>query len=771
MKIKAKTLLSIIPVVAVTLGLLGFTANNYFGHTMRENYFQGVSLKIGRLSDRLDTLLSVARSDLAYISTASELQNFIDEKNVRARGYQVQYKLNAVLEQFLTKNRPYRSISVFYRDQGQVAVASDDGDPFFEGFPGDADVIARSSRSAASEYAELVLEKTEAGEDLYYKLVISFSALNETLQPQDGSDYQLLLSLNLTNLLPAQSTYFSEQGYFYNVLSPDGEWVFPTVLDRPKKTFSGLNFSAEKTGDFVVASVGDYHYLVLREETPLGRIVALIPNQRVKSEEQKLLWPTLISIAAGVVLIGALLWLMIDAALITPILRLKAAVVERSDRKLDTMRKLPSDNELTQLNNAYVDLIEEADQQNEKLEMTVQQRTSELSQALEQAKAFDKAKSQFLANMSHEIRTPMNGVLGMVQLLEQTELSASQRDFAEHIGSSARDLLAIINDILDLSKIEAGKLELVPECFSLHALLRQVVQFYNGVASVKGLNLNLDVADEVPDTVDGDPVRLRQVIINLVGNAIKFTEHGGVGLRVEVAGSGDDWIELQFSVADTGIGIAPALQASIFESFAQADASTTRRFGGTGLGLSISSQLVALMGGEINLISEPGKGSTFAFTARFMRCCEQSSAEQAEEQVPAVASVDLSDNRILLCEDNRVNQEIARIMLEQLGLTVDVAENGQIGVGLFQANNYDLVLMDCQMPVMDGFQATDVMRNFEAGNDQRHTPIVALTANAMVGDRERCLAAGMDDYLGKPFSKAQLAAVLASWLQKKEPTD
>ncbi|HEX6734880.1 MAG TPA: response regulator [Azonexus sp.] len=404
------------------------------------------------------------------------------------------------------------------------------------------------------------------------------------------------------------------------------------------------------------------------------------------------------------------------------------------------------------------------------LEELVGRRTAELAAAKEAAEIANRAKSLFLANMSHEIRTPMNAIVGLVHILQRAVADPAQRDKLDKIRESADHLLVVISDVLDISKIEAGKLQLEHIDFELPPLMDKVAALIRERAEAKGLELRIEPPPAEPRWLRGDPTRISQALLNYLGNAVKFTERGHIALACSVRPLGDGLSELRFEVRDTGIGIEPAAVERLFTAFEQADNSTTRMFGGTGLGLAITRRLAELMGGQAGVSSAPGAGSTFWFTARLQHGVQAlplplagPSPADVEQRLRAAGA----GRRVLLCDDNRINQEVARDLLEAVGLQVALAGDGAEALAVIAHESFDLVLMDMQMPVMDGLEAT---RRIRAKAELAALPVLAITANAFAEDRQACIDAGMNDFVVKPVDPEALYATLLRWLQPTAAT-
>ena len=490
-------------------------------------------------------------------------------------------------------------------------------------------------------------------------------------------------------------------------------------------------------------------------------LLEVTSSRRISDIGQGVVESTFISLIIVSTFFLVAAWVIVRTTTVAPITRLTRHMLDmRQSGDLDKRFNYARSDEIGLLGGEF-----------DKLATDLGSAHSDLEAARDEALALSRAKGEFLARMSHEIRTPMNGVLGMVELLNSTPLQDTQKRYAQTIHQSADALLDVINDILDFSKIESGKLRLENIDFDLNSFLDDFLSSLENLAHQKGLSIECVKPEGPALSVRGDPFRLRQVLTNLIGNAIKFTDKGGVTLRVIVTDAGTDSRHLRFEISDTGIGIGQEKQKLIFDSFAQEDGSTTRRFGGTGLGLAISKQLVGMMGGDIFVCSEPGMGSTFSFNLKMHANSLSALSESARSLRQTIFAQDEESpkmkrlrGRVLLGEDNAVNQEVAVGMMTAMGLETIVARNGGEAIKQFSANDFDIVLMDCQMPVVDGYEATRAIRMIEAEKELMPTPVIAVTATVLAGDREKCLASGMNDYLSKPFSGEKLYKVLSKHL-------
>jgi signal transduction histidine kinase/CheY-like chemotaxis protein len=469
------------------------------------------------------------------------------------------------------------------------------------------------------------------------------------------------------------------------------------------------------------------------------------------------------------IFVGGLISRFTIRVLARPLLLLQQGITSVRQGKFQPIQVSATRDEIQYLGESFNRMIEELSvsqeeirQHRELLEERIRQRTEDLEKAMRTALASSQAKSEFLANMSHELRTPMNGLLGMLDVVLDSQLDDDQKEQLEIAQRSAYSLLALLNDILDLSKIEAGKMMIEKIPYNVRTVLEDCVKSFQARASQKGISLRFEMDPLAPGEVMGDPLRVRQIGANLLSNAVKFTDRGSVSLRLSCAKAAGGW-EMNIEVSDTGPGIEADKLSTIFEKFTQADGSITRKYGGTGLGLAIIKRLVEMQGGQVKVESKVGQGSKFTVSLPYQMVEKPSVAAPAETGMAGETKRAPSSARLLLVEDNLVNQKVVMAILRKKGYAIDVANDGREALGKLEAAEqpYDVVLMDIQMPVMDGLETTRVMRRNPRWD---HLPIVAMTAHAMNGDKERCFQAGMDSYVSKPVQPAHLIATIEKHL-------
>jgi len=573
-------------------------------------------------------------------------------------------------------------------------------------------------------------------------LVVAAAAMS--VEPLLVHDYPVLET-------HAQSLVQGDPDLIYaSFMLPDGR----KVVTWPPEKDSALSVATE---------VKVFRYPIRvnpQDKNSIGEVILGIDILPLRTENQAFLRQSVTQFIAAFLFLACFMAWLLHQELKRPLERLANHALNLGNGGLDQPIPVIGRGELGSLSQVIEDMRQRLASSQKKLASRnndLSETLAELDLALKRAERLAVAKDNFLATMSHEIRTPMNGVHGMLTLLVEGQLNEEDKVLARTALESAEALHVVLNDILDISKLESGQFKIEKIPFSFKKLIDQINLFAEAGSCSKSINFSIVYPEDCPDYLMGDPTRLRQILLNLVGNALKFTANGTIRLKVECLEETGQKVRLKVSVQDSGIGIPPEQHRNIFRRFTQSDSSTTREYGGTGLGLAISHQLVSLMGGSMGLESEVGEGSVFHFEVEFDR-----SESMDLYNPPQVTEDQKWDGHVLLVDDNRVNLMVGEAMLTRKGLRVTKAMNGQIALDKIEGESFDLVLMDVMMPVMDGLEATRILRSY--GDQRSSLPIIATTANAMQGDREKYIASGMDDYISKPIETGELMRVLEQWL-------